>query len=76
MSNQNGINFTLSVHWVCPKCGKGQFKKLVPAELNMLQRKQILEDYQCNPESLDSLMVAPKRVRCRTCKTKFLVETN
>jgi DNA-directed RNA polymerase subunit RPC12/RpoP len=76
MNDPNQIAFTLSVHWVCPSCGKRQFKKLVPAELNMVQRKEILEDYKVDPQSLDSLMVAPRRVRCRTCKAKFKVEMN
>lgn len=65
------IDFIMAIHWTCPSCGKGQFRKLVPAELSEDQRREMLMDHGIEQEVLTTLLVAPKRVRCRKCKTKF-----
>lgn len=74
MNNPTGVDLQLAVFFNCPSCGKGQFKKLVPAELNQVQRNEMIADYELDPRGLDSLMVAPKRIRCRHCKAKLKVE--
>lgn len=60
--------------FICPNCGKENYKRALAAEMSKEEEASIKAEMGIDPWQEGQFVMAPDKVECKKCKKRFVVE--